>query len=146
MVQCKNCGTHLMSDDNFCRKCGTPVPSRCKYCKEELKPGAKFCSYCGKPVEAENNTESIETQSEEEAFEEEIFEEVKSEKVKEEKEGIGWTILGVVVVILEYLFKGIVMLGQLLVSIAGVLLPFAASTVGIALEILIVVLLLAICF
>lgn len=55
MQYCEKCSSVVASDDEFCSKCGTPVPQskwqeqkmECRNCGEPLEQGLQYCSKCG---------------------------------------------------------------------------------------------------
>lgn len=53
-VICSNCGEPLLSDAEFCSKCGTKVENnvskRCEGCGAEVPDGVLFCPTCGTKV------------------------------------------------------------------------------------------------
>ena len=57
---CKQCGSVIETDSQFCAACGNPAANSfeqvissnnekviCKQCGSPIKSGAKFCRYCG---------------------------------------------------------------------------------------------------
>lgn len=51
-MNCNNCGHPIPEGDNFCTRCGTPVPveKRCPNCNALLADGDIFCGKCGTRV------------------------------------------------------------------------------------------------
>lgn len=57
-MKCKNCGSEIAENSNFCASCGAKViiaNTVCNNCGAELKADAKFCASCGAPVSSNNN-------------------------------------------------------------------------------------------
>ncbi len=62
---CKNCGTPYQEDQNFCDKCGNPLPPfekvevpdkkiTCPLCRRKISEKVKVCPYCGESISLES--------------------------------------------------------------------------------------------
>jgi Double zinc ribbon len=53
MTRCRDCGTALLPEDQFCPQCGESVNTsftRCGVCGYPARAGARFCIKCGVPI------------------------------------------------------------------------------------------------
>jgi predicted amidophosphoribosyltransferase len=47
--KCPNCSTRMDFDVEYCKKCGTYMPSRCPECGADIQSNSAFCEKCGVP-------------------------------------------------------------------------------------------------
>lgn len=46
--KCYKCGNIMDWNIEFCKKCGTKIPSNCENCGADIKTNAQYCESCGK--------------------------------------------------------------------------------------------------
>jgi len=45
--KCPNCSSRMDFDVQYCKKCGTHIPSKCIECGADIQPSGAFCEKCG---------------------------------------------------------------------------------------------------
>lgn len=60
-MKCMNCGAELLSNDQFCSKCGAKAvrEQRCPDCGTVLREGTKFCHKCGRQIESRQTQTAV---------------------------------------------------------------------------------------
>jgi len=57
-VFCHKCGSKIVEDADFCRKCGTEIPVLCGNCESKVSKDARFCQKCGSVINATDTSQS----------------------------------------------------------------------------------------
>ncbi len=55
--KCHKCGTRMNFGIEYCKRCGTHIPSVCNSCGTPITSNSQFCENCGKQLSKSNYTQ-----------------------------------------------------------------------------------------